>query len=244
MIHSRAVDVDYFLGNPETAAAAVLERARSGLGGYACFANVHVVMEASRCPELAHALESAWAVFPDGAPVAWLQRRAGSPAARRIAGPDLMVDVVDRGCSTAVTHFLFGSTPHVLRLLEANLRCRYPNAQFVGAFASDHGREHDAATLTAVRAAGADVVWVALGAPKQELWMQRHAESLRPSLLLGVGAAFDFYAQTKRRAPLWMRRTGLEWVHRLLTEPRRLGWRYLSTNSLFLLDVVRRRAYH
>jgi N-acetylglucosaminyldiphosphoundecaprenol N-acetyl-beta-D-mannosaminyltransferase len=232
---SRVLDIDCFVGDVDSAAQAVIERAASGLGGYACLANVHVMATARRIASLREALEIAWAVFPDGAPIAWLQRRIGAVAARRVAGPDLMLAVFDRGRQVGIRHFLFGSTPAVVADLESHLSERYPGVEIAGTYSPANGQEDTGEALAGVRAAEAHIVWVALGAPKQEVWARTHAPSLAPSLVLPVGAAFDFNAHTKPRAPLWMQRSGLEWLHRLATEPSRLGWRYLSTNTRFLV---------
>jgi len=207
--------------------------------------NVHVLTTAQRDLDLRAALERAWAVFPDGAPVAWLLRRSGAPNAGRIAGMELMSAVIERGIAHGLRHYFVGSTPEVLAKLERNLPERFPGVRLVGS-AGPFGNE---ATLDSVVAhiceAEPHVVWCAFGAPKQEFWMHRNADALAPALVLGVGAAFDFYAGTKKRAPVWMQRAGLEWLHRLLSEPQRLFGRYLTTNSEFLarasIQLVKRR---
>lgn len=239
MTRSRVLEINCFVGDIDRAAQAVIERAVSGKGGYACLANAHVMVTARRDRGVRRALEGAWAVFPDGAPIAWLQRRTGAAAARRVAGPDLMLAVLDRGRQAGLRHFLFGSTPAVLKRLESHLVERYPGIEIAGRHAPDPGAEDADEALVRIRAAAADVVWIALGAPKQELWAQRHESILGPSLLAPVGAAFDFNGGAKPRAPRWMQRTGLEWFHRLAIEPRRLGWRYLSTNSAFAVAALR-----
>jgi N-acetylglucosaminyldiphosphoundecaprenol N-acetyl-beta-D-mannosaminyltransferase len=240
--------VSFVRGELAGAAEKVIARARGGRGGYACFCNVHVLVLAQHDAGLRSALDAAWAVFPDGAPVAWLQRRLGTAEARRIAGPDLMPRVVDRGRVHGLRHFLLGSTPAVLRRCEDVLRRAYPAARFVGAASppfqsSPHA---DPALLEAIRSTTPDLVWVALGAPKQEFWMYEHAYALGPAVTLGVGAAFELIAGMRPRAPRWMQRTGLEWLHRLSVEPRRLTGRYVHTNGEFVLraglELARRQA--
>jgi N-acetylglucosaminyldiphosphoundecaprenol N-acetyl-beta-D-mannosaminyltransferase len=227
-------------GDLDSAAHAVVAMALDRQGGYACFCNVHVLMVAQGDPELREVLHAARAVFPDGAPVAWLQRRRGIATASRIAGPDLMPLVFELGQELELRHYLLGSTEGVLRRCEQNLGRAFPGAKIVGAsspsFADLHGRD-DTAVLAAIRNASPDLVWVGLGAPKQELWMRRNAHSIAPALALGVGAAFDFVAGAMPRAPAWMQRRGLEWLHRMLREPRRLSGRYLRTNSAFVVRV-------
>jgi len=233
------------VGDVVSAADAVIERALSGAGGYGVLCNVHVLMTAQQEPEVMAALEGAWTVFPDGAPVAWLQRRTGMRAAERIGGPDLMRAVLDRGRAHGLRHVLFGSTPDVVAALAGRLRERFPSVEIVAAHAPALGEEDDERVLGRVAAARPHVVWCALGAPKQELWMARRASELAPAIVLGVGAAFDFHAGAKDRAPTWMQRAGLEWLHRLGSEPRRLLVRYVTTNTAFVgaaaAQLARRR---
>jgi N-acetylglucosaminyldiphosphoundecaprenol N-acetyl-beta-D-mannosaminyltransferase len=155
-----------------------------------------------------------------------------------VGGPDLMPAVLDRGRPLKIRHFLFGSQPHVIEELSGRLRARYPGVEICGSLAPAANSEESELSLDAIRSTTPDIVWVALGAPKQEAWMRRHAVALRPALLIGVGAAFDFAAGTRNRAPRWMQRVGLEWLHRLGSEPERLFRRYLVTNSAFLLFAL------
>jgi N-acetylglucosaminyldiphosphoundecaprenol N-acetyl-beta-D-mannosaminyltransferase len=196
-------------------------------------------MDAMDDDALRDALASAALVMPDGAPVAWLMRRTGRADAQRVAGPDLMWAVIREGRSLGLRHALFGSTPSVVGRLTERLAEDVPGALVVSSQAPDPGSEYDEEALSELRAAAPDVVWVALGAPKQEKWMRFAASRLPTSTLIGVGAAFDFHAGTKRRAPRWMQRVGLEWAFRLGSEPRRLAWRYLRTNSKFLVYAGR-----
>ena len=237
--------IDVAVGDVDRAADTVIARALSGAGGYAVLCNVHVLMTARRRPDVMAAVRDAWAVFPDGAPVAWVQRRTGMTSAQRIGGPDLMPAVVDRGRSHGLRHALFGSTPDVVSALRQRLEARHPGVQIVATCAPGPGDEEKAQTLEQLCAARPHVVWFALGAPKQELWMARKACELAPALVAGVGAAFDFHAGSKARAPQWLQRAGLEWVHRLASEPRRLAGRYVTTNTAFVaaaaVQLARRR---
>jgi N-acetylglucosaminyldiphosphoundecaprenol N-acetyl-beta-D-mannosaminyltransferase len=230
---------DCFAGSLGEAAGAVVDRALSGAGGYATLLNVHVLTTAQRDPRLAAAVRGSWRVFADGAPIAWLLRRRGVTEAQRVPGPDLMVEVLRRDPDSQLRHFLFGSTPEVLQQLSARLLESFPACRIVGTLAPPPGNEHDAEGIAAIREVEPHVVWTALGAPKQELWAHSWAYDLAPSLVVCVGAAFDFNAGTKPRAPMWMQAHGLEWLHRLATEPRRLGWRYVRTNTEFLRVVLR-----
>jgi len=238
------------VGNVDRASSDVVNRARERGGGYVCFCNVHLLTLAVRDLEVGNALDRAWKRMPDGAPVAWLQRRLGRADARRIGGPDLMPRVVDLGRTSRLKHFLLGSTPAVLARLEGNLVDRFPGAEIVGRYSPPFGAgaEAEEVAFDEIRSVQPHLAWCALGAPKQELWMMRASPAIPDVLLLGVGAAFDFLADSKPRAPRWMREHGLEWMHRLATEPRRLGGRYVRTNTEFIvrsgleLSSRRRRA--
>lgn len=247
MESASVLGVRCFAGSLEAAAQQVAARAGDKAGGYVCFCNVHVLVSSLHDERLRSALDGAWAVFPDGWPVAWLARQSGHPQARRIAGADVMSLVFVLSQSLALRHYLFGSTPGTLFRLRRRFQEGYPAAQIVGAYAPPFGPVGalGAGEIKRIRVAEPDLVWCALGAPKQELWMQRHAEALAPSVLLGVGAAFDFLSGTRPRAPLWMQDSSLEWLHRLAHEPGRLASRYIRTNGEFVaratIEVARRR---
>ena len=239
--------VDCFAGELGAAAEAVLDRVSSGAGGYACLGNAHVLVTAQHDELLRFALAGAWITFPDGAPVAWVQRRRGATGAVRVCGPDLMPLVIERGISAGVRHFLLGASEDVLAHLHRNLGESFPGVEVAGSYSPSRQEiESDALSLVKrVSATEPAIVWCAFGAPRQELWMSRNADALAPAVLIGVGAAFDFLAGAKPRAPAWMQRSGFEWLHRLLHEPRRLAGRYVQTNSEFALralgDLARRR---
>ncbi len=241
--------VDCLVGDVVSAAGRILDRVREGGGGYICQANAHVLVMAKRDERVRRALDEAWLVCPDGWPVAWVQRRLGVSNASRVAGADVMTRVFDEGRKQGLRHYLFGSTPDVLRDLERSLCSSHPGAEIVGSFSPPFGQPTEAEArehVDRIRASVPDVVWCGLGAPKQELWMQLHAPTLAPAVVAGVGAAFDFHAGSKQRAPEWMQRSGLEWLHRLGSEPRRLAGRYVTTNTAFALsaarDLARRKA--
>lgn len=229
--------VPCFVGSLTQAGQLIVDRARTGEGGYVCLANVHVLVTAQHDTELRRTLDGAWRVFPDGAPVAWTQRRIGHGYAERVGGPDLMALACAEGVAGKVRHFLLGSTEIVLDRLQRNLEHHFPGIAIVGSHSpSREDIEADVRVLVErISRRAPQIVWCALGAPRQEAWMARAAPELPSSLLVGVGAAFDFMAGTKPRAPRWMQRSGLEWAHRLRTEPRRLVGRYVRTNSEFIL---------
>jgi N-acetylglucosaminyldiphosphoundecaprenol N-acetyl-beta-D-mannosaminyltransferase len=222
------------------AAAQIVAWARESRSRVVCLCNVHAVVSAASDSTLRQALQQADLAAPDGAPVAWMMRRLGAPAQRRVAGPDLMADTLALAATTGVAVYLYGGTAETLARLQPALMRRWPTLRLAGS-RSPPFRPLTAAELEAdfadIRASGAGIVWVGLGCPKQERWMAAHREQL-PLVLVGVGAAFDFLGGRLARAPLWMRRCGLEWLFRLLQEPRRLAGRYLVTNTRFVLGAA------
>jgi N-acetylglucosaminyldiphosphoundecaprenol N-acetyl-beta-D-mannosaminyltransferase len=232
------VDIDFIAPSP----AADLVASR-GVRGDIHLCNAYTLALADERPDLASSLEGAALNLPDGTPLAWIARRRGIPDCTRVYGPDLMCDVLDRGRSSDLGHYLYGSTPEVLAALEQRIGERWPGARIVGSesppFRDITDDELDA-SLRSARTRGADIVWVGMGTPKQDLLVRRMAE-LDDATYVAVGAAFDFIAGTKKQAPAWMQRAGLEWLFRLLTEPRRLGRRYLVYNAKFLRLLWRTR---
>ncbi len=215
----------------------VAERRR----GYVCLANVHVVETARRDPALAAALAAARLVLADGAQVAWAARTP------RVAGADLFEELCRRSVGRGYRHYFLGGTPETLGRLLERTASAHPGLVVAGGSSPPFEplERLDLDRIAAkVNAAAPDVVWVGLGAPKQELFMSAIRSRLEAPVLAGIGAVFDFAAGTKRRAPAWMQRCGLEWAHRLVREPRRLGRRYLTTNASFLLGMVPRQRHH
>jgi N-acetylglucosaminyldiphosphoundecaprenol N-acetyl-beta-D-mannosaminyltransferase len=203
--------------------------------------NAYTLSLAHRDPSLRDALDRGDLNLADGMPLVWIGRWAGfAHMAGRVYGPDLMRTVVDRGRDQGLRHYLYGSTPAVVRRLAASLTGAYPGARIVAAesppFRALRPDEVDALTGR-VRAAGADVMWVGLGTPKQDRFLAELGPGLGTTLV-GVGAAFDFLAGTKAQAPRLLRDHGLEWAYRLGREPRRLWRRYLVGNAVFLAGVA------
>ncbi len=206
-----------------------------------CVCAVDSAVTSLRNPAHAEALKSADMVTPDGAPVAWVLRRRGYRQQRRVCGSDLMWDCCRQAATAGVGIFLYGGTPATLRLLEQRLRSELPGVNIVGAMSPPFrplSAEEDAEIVDLINRSDARIVWVGLGCPKQEAWMLAHRDRVR-AVMVGVGAAFDFHAGTVKRAPVWMQERGLEWLHRLLQDPRRLAKRYIVGNSIFLLAMLR-----
>lgn len=218
-------------------AEAVAARAKT----YFVFCTVSSVLEARDKPEVKAALDQAGFVTADGMPLVWLGRRSGTET-ERVYGPDLMVEVFADERSN-LSHFFYGGAPGVADEMVRCLRDRFPHLKIAGVLSPESvsGREVVAEDVSVINASGADVVWVGLGHPKQELWMHTHRDQLEAPVLAGVGAAFDFLSGRKKEAPIWMRRSGLQWLHRLSSDPRRLWRRYLVGNPRFLMLLARER---
>lgn len=209
----------------------------SGRGGYVCFVNVHTLTESARHAQLRAALEAATTRYADGMPLVWLSHVKHEPIRERVSGPDLMTAMLTK--QHGIVHGFVGGMPGRAEKIAASFGVR-------GAFYSppvrDFSPEHaleDWHTFVA-RCSGNTpaVVWVGLGAPKQELWLATVSPHAPKTLFFGVGAAFDFLSGAKRRAPRWMQRAGLEWAYRLGSDPRRLWKRYFATNARFMLHCV------
>lgn len=208
---------------------------------YVCITNVHSVVTTSQDGDFARVVEEADMVTPDGAPVAWMLRKLGFPDQERINGPDLMWKYCEQAASRGESIFLYGGTDETLTILQPKLLSAFPGLTIAGAISPPFrvlSPEEDEADVARINASGAGTVWVSLGCPKQEKWMAAHRGRVN-AVMIGVGAAFDYHAGTIQRAPLWMQRSGLEWLHRLASEPGRLWKRYLVTNTLFVLGAVK-----
>ncbi len=216
------------LANPRTDRATVIA---------AC--NVHSVMTARKDPALAIALAEADVATPDGMPLVWALNLFGHEQSERVYGPEIMRQAL-ADTSLRLKHFFYGSTDETLEQLSGAARGFNPKIEIVGRYSPpfrDLSASESSDIVGVLRASGANVVWVGLGMPRQELWMHQVRANLPGVTLLGVGAAFDFIAGTKRQAPSWMQRSGFEWLFRLITEPRRLWRRYVWNNPAFLISV-------
>lgn len=206
-----------------------------------CLCNVHSVVTTNRNVKFRQAIAQADMVTPDGAPIAWMIRRLRHRAQPRINGPDLMWRYCKEAQLRSDPIFLYGSTEATLALLKTRLLEAYPRLNIAGAVSPPFRPltpEEDSTIVDRINVSGARVVFVSLGCPKQELWMAEHRTRIH-AVMIGVGAAFDYHAGTIKRAPKVMQDLGLEWLHRLISEPRRLWRRYLVTNTIFMLLALR-----
>lgn len=212
-----------------------------GRSDYICFRDVHGVMAAQKDATLRAAHEKAGMVAPDGMPLVWTSRARGHPEVGRVSGPDFMLALCDRSVALGYRHYLYGGAPGVADKLALSLSQRFPGVQIVGSYCPPFRKltpEEDEFVIKDISETRAQLVWIGLGSPKQEHWMADHVERIPGAILFGVGAAFDFHAGIVKRAPLWMQKSGLEWLFRLLSEPRRLWRRYVIMAPKFLVQVL------
>lgn len=207
---------------------------------YVCICNVHSVVTAQQDAEFGAVVNQADLATPDGAPVAWALQRFGFPGQPRINGPDLMWRYLQEAERLGQGVAFYGGSPETLQRLKQALQRVFPALRLVCLISPPYralSEEEDRGYTEEINASGAAVVFVGIGCPKQEKWMAEHRGRIRATMV-GVGAAFDYHAGTVRRAPPWMQRHGLEWLYRLLSEPRRLWKRYLVTNSVFVARML------
>lgn len=212
---------------------------------YVCICNVHSVITAGQDAAFGRVVSEADMVTPDGAPVAWMLRKLGYADQQRINGPDLMWKYCEQAAQTGESIYLYGGMPETLEILQRRLAEVFPGLRIAGAYSPPFRaatNEEDEADVARINASGATTVWVSLGCPKQEMWMAAHRGRVM-AVMIGVGAAFDYHAGTIKRAPKWMQNAGLEWLHRLCSEPRRLWRRYLVTNTLFIVGAVKQLVF-
>ena len=241
VIRRRVGPLEFVAASPGAAVDYVIETVLQGVGRHVHLANAYTVALADKSADYRAILSDPAIIFPDGKPIAWVSAMSRqSPRLEQVRGPQLFLDVFEEGVTQNIQHYLLGSTPAVLETLRAKLIRRFPSARIVGAesppFRVLTVDEIDAQDER-IRASGAQLVWVGLGTPKQDFEAERLSVAL-PVTAVAIGAAFDFAAGTLREAPSWMRFLGLEWVFRLLSEPRRLWKRYLFGNARFLKSAL------
>ena len=208
-----------------------MERLR---GQYICVSNVHTTVMAYEDAAYRRVQNGAAIALPDGKPLSLYSRKHGFPEAERVTGPDLMGELFAR--DNGLSHYFYGGTPETIEVLSRKLRATYPNLLIAGMVSPPFRPltpEEDAEEIRRMNASGADIIWVGLGAPKQENWMYEHRGKVN-GVMIGVGAGFDYHAGTIKRAPSWMQKASLEWLYRLMQDPKRLFGRYLKTNFKYL----------
>jgi N-acetylglucosaminyldiphosphoundecaprenol N-acetyl-beta-D-mannosaminyltransferase len=245
---SQVIGIDVDVGSITSLADHIVEIAKTAAKNvYICVANVHMLTIARSDPHFSEVLKNASLVVPDGMPLVWTQKKKGFAHAQRVSGPDLMLHLCELAVKNHLSIYLLGASSETLKLLSENLLQRFPNLKIIGTHspaALPEKPKLDGNLVERINQSGASILFVGLGCPKQEYWCSSHAPNLN-AVAIGVGAAFDFHAGTKKRPPLWVQQSGMEWLYRLLSEPRRLWKRYLTSNTAFicysLLDLVKRK---
>jgi len=228
-----AIDMQEALGRSQR----LLQQRRKG---YICVTGVHGIMEAQRDAGFRTILNRSFLCAPDGVPTVWVGRMQGHRRMRRVYGPDFMLEMCRLSAARGYRHFLYGGNIGVAEKLKQCLERRCPGISIVGTYTPPFrtltaGEENEITAMVA--AVRPDIVWVGLSTPKQERFMAGIIDRLDTCLMVGVGAAFDINAGLLADAPMWMKAAGLQWLHRLLKEPRRLWRRYLRNNPEFLWNI-------
>jgi len=213
----------------------------AGNRGYICVTGVHGVMDAQADPEFRHVLNHAFLNVPDGMPMSWVGRLQGFNKMDRVFGPDLMASLCRISVERNYRHFLYGGEPGVAELLKQRLESRFPGLQIVGTYTPPFRNltlEEEEEIVGELQELKPHIVWVGLSTPKQERFMARYVDRFQVPLLVGVGAAFDYHTGRIRDCSGWIKRAGLQWLHRLLQDPKRLWKRYLKNNPAFLWKIA------
>ena len=238
---NRILGVNIAITNMQDTVKLIVEHIDELKGEFICLSNVHTTVMSQKDEEYRKIQNSAFLALPDGSPLSLVQRLRGYRMAEQVAGPDLMPALWKATEKTEISHYFYGSTPETIAALEKKLRNNYPELKIAGMEAPPFRpltEEEDLAAIQRINESGAAIVWVGLGAPKQEKWMYEHRGKIN-AVMLGVGAGFDFHAGTVKRAPAWMRNHYLEWLYRLIQDPKRLWKRYVQTNGKFLLLSIK-----
>ena len=205
-------------------------------GKYICVSNVHTTVMSYENEEYRKIQNGAAMALPDGAPLSSYSRRKGYKQAQRVTGPDLMLELFAISKEKGYRHYFYGATEETLQSMKEVLERDYPGIQIAGMYAPPYRAltpQEDAQIVAKINEARPDFIWIGLGAPKQEEWMYQHMGQLQ-GVLIGVGAGFDYLAGYIKRAPRWMQRMSLEWLYRLLQDPKRLWRRYFTSNVKFI----------
>lgn len=212
-------------------------------GDYICVSNVHTTVTSYEDAAYCAIQNGGLMAIPDGGPLSTVGQKRGHKNMERTTGPSLMGEIFEISAKKGYRHYFYGSKEETLELLYQKLTSNYPGIQIAGMYSPPFRsltEEEDKAIIERINETKPDFVWVGLGAPKQEKWMAAHQGKI-DGLMLGVGAGFDYYAENIKRAPMWMQKHNLEWVYRLVQDPKRLFKRYWSTNTKFIWNAMIRR---
>lgn len=209
---------------------------------YVTVNNVHTVTEAIRNNNYKEIINNSFLSLPDGKPLSIYLKLKGYKNVNRIFGPTFFEKTLEWGQKDNLKHFFFGSSEDTLNKMIFNISKKYPDAKIFGCFSPPYkdrfSEEENDFFIKLMNESGADIYWVGLGAPKQEIWMYENYKKLNKGVMVGIGAGFDYLAGNTKHAPKWMKEFALEWLYRLIQEPRRLWKRYLITNTIFLFYIL------
>jgi N-acetylglucosaminyldiphosphoundecaprenol N-acetyl-beta-D-mannosaminyltransferase len=232
------------------ATGVMLDAIRDRQKGYICVTGVHGITEAQDDPGFRRILNESFLTTTDGMPLVWLGRLYLGNQVGRVYGPDLMLSVFEATQTKPCRHFFYGGAPGVAEQLKSSLEERFPGVTVCGTYTPPFRPlepVEEEELIEIVRIHRPDIIWVGLSTPKQERFMAAYLPKFHTSLMVGVGAAFDFHSGRVRQAPRWIQRSGFEWLYRMLVDPKRLARRYLVNNPLFLgriaLQLLRLRKY-
>jgi exopolysaccharide biosynthesis WecB/TagA/CpsF family protein len=229
-----AVDMERALARIKDALA---ERSK----GYVCMAGVHGIMEAQRSPRVGCAYDDAMMTLPDGRPTVWVGQWQGHSWMRQVTGPDLMLEIFRRREFAGYSHFLYGGKEGIAEELAEKLTAQFPWARIAGTYTPPFRDLWDAEArdlIRRIRQLKPDIIWVGISTPRQEIFMRNYLPLLEATLMFGVGAAFDFHTGRIKDCSEWVKRAGLQWLHRLMQDPRHLWWRYLRNNPVFVWNIA------
>lgn len=241
---TRVLGVPISTINMRVAVSTILEWVTHRNAQYICVRDVHGIMRAQDDPALMAIHYSAGLITPDGMPLAWTLKARGYRDAERVCGADLVAALCKASVPEGTRHYLYGGKPGVAERMAAKLTEMYPGLHIIGSSTPPFRQltlEEDEAVVAEIAAMQPDVVWIGLSTPKQEYWMRDHVGRIPGATLIGIGAAFDFYAGDVKRAPRWMQQSGTEWLHRLASEPKRLWRRYLVLAPKFVMQAAREK---
>ena len=210
-------------------------------GDYICVSNVHTTVMSYEDESYKKIQNGGFMALPDGKPLSIVSKKRGFKEAERVTGPDLMEEIFNISEEKRYSHYFYGSTQETLDILKEKLNEKYPNMKISGMYSPPFRKltkDEDNKIIENINNANPDFIWVGLGAPKQEVWMSEHKNKIK-GLMLGVGAGFDYHAGNISRAPKWMQSMSLEWLYRLLQDPKRLLKRYMYTNFKFIKLIKR-----
>ncbi|TLN01067.1 WecB/TagA/CpsF family glycosyltransferase [bacterium] len=240
MRRKKIISIDVTIGSKADFIEQIVTFGRARQASYVCLANVHMCVEAYRDKTFANVVNCADLISADGMPLVKALKLFYGIDQDRLAGMDLLPDLIAASEHGGLSVYLYGSTDKVLSAISKRIAEEHPGLVFAGAYAPPFRAQtpdEEVEEVRKINCSGANIVFVALGCPKQERWMARNRDKIH-AVLVGVGGAFPVYAGFQTRAPLWMQRYSLEWLFRLFQEPARLWKRYLVTNSIFFALLI------